>query len=65
MAPAKIYQRLRRQKLSLCNSQAGVSPKSHYWIEKVFAWSIFGDGGRRIRIKGGMVLPAEVEELIA
>ena len=23
------------------NSQAGVSPKSHYWIEKVFAWSIF------------------------
>ena len=32
---------------------------------KSFGWRIFRDGGRQIKIKGGMVLPAEVEELIA
>jgi hypothetical protein len=35
------FQGVGHQNLQLCNSQAWVSPKSHDWIEKVFAWSIF------------------------
>ncbi len=34
-------------------------------IEKGFVRLIFRDGGQQIEINGGMVLPAEVEELIA
>ena len=50
-------------RFQICNSQAGVSPKSH-WIEKALLGRFFETAGDELEFKGGKVLPAEVEELI-
>jgi hypothetical protein len=38
------FQRDRRLFLQHCNSQAGMSPKCHRFLERTFGRRIFGDG---------------------
>ena len=58
-------QSLRRLFLQPCNSQAVVSPNCHRFVETDPDRLIVRDGRRRTRLRTGMVIPPEIQELLA